>query len=414
DDTDDEKPGFGFGLKVSTSSLSPTATITSSARTTLFVAFSGTSLPFAAVGGTTSISSTSSSYVEIPPPAKQQDGEEKVLDVDDELGGHIEQHGHHDDDGAGDFLSESMVIRLSLAKKIFPARTSRLRRRVQQPPLQAPSSHPPPFTLRHLPLPSLLRSASLKKSRKNAASTRRKRTTRIAPCAPPATGSPESAQSKEHLSAECPSTPDLLSHRHCRRQEGDDSSARIARAHSHPESHWHRSPLAHCDPRLGPAPYANHSHLLQLLRPASLHLGWGDSELMVADLQKTMSLVMLARVRATLLLLAASKVLDTPNRVQPHPIRPSKKRSFAVSSSHMVSIQPKPAGLGPHFDMKMPRKVPPPPTLPHPLSRDSESNSPDLFDAPPVGNDKARAIYLSQYSDELPTCLSMTTLSKNS
>ncbi|KAJ3911943.1 hypothetical protein F5877DRAFT_85359 [Lentinula edodes] len=83
---------------------------------------------------------------------------------------------------------------------------------------------------------------------------------------------------------------------------------------------------------------------------------------MVADLQKTMSLVMLARVRATLLLLAASKVLDTPNKVQPHPIRPSKKRSFAVSSSHMVSIQPKPAGLGPHFDMKMPRKVPPPPT----------------------------------------------------
>ncbi|KAJ3925571.1 MAG: hypothetical protein NXY57DRAFT_1043999 [Lentinula lateritia] len=142
-----------------------------------------------------------------------------------------------------------------------------------------------------------------------------------------------------------------------------------------------------------------------------LHIwGGGDSELMVVDLQKvgmalvdavkqtmiwllrsseklvaagsaaaaTISLVMLARVRATLLLLAASKVLDTPNKVQPHPIRPSKKWSFAVSSSRMVSIQPKPAtcrpGFRPHLDsdstgdshemnMKMPRKVLPPPTI---------------------------------------------------
>ncbi|KAJ3911026.1 hypothetical protein F5877DRAFT_73494 [Lentinula edodes] len=54
-----------------------------------------------------SISSTSSSYVEIPRPAKQQDREEKVPDADDELGGHIGQHGHHHDDDAGDFLSES-------------------------------------------------------------------------------------------------------------------------------------------------------------------------------------------------------------------------------------------------------------------------------------------------------------------
>ncbi|KAJ3911316.1 hypothetical protein F5877DRAFT_73278, partial [Lentinula edodes] len=55
-----------------------------------------------------SISSTSSSYVEIPPPAKQLDGEEKVPDSDAELGDHLEQHGHHDDDDdEGDFLSES-------------------------------------------------------------------------------------------------------------------------------------------------------------------------------------------------------------------------------------------------------------------------------------------------------------------
>ncbi|KAJ3925786.1 MAG: hypothetical protein NXY57DRAFT_1117915 [Lentinula lateritia] len=139
-DTDDEKPGFGFGLKVSTSSSSPTATITSSARTTLFIAFRRTSLPFAAVGGTTI----------------EEEQEER---------------------------------------SIYKEETNR-------------------------------------------------------------------------------------------RQEGDGSSAKIARAHSHPESHWHRSPLAHCDPRFGPAPYANHSHLRQLLRPASPHLGWGDSELMVADLQK--------------------------------------------------------------------------------------------------------------------------------
>ncbi|KAJ3911230.1 hypothetical protein F5877DRAFT_86277 [Lentinula edodes] len=42
------------------------------------------------------------------------------------------------------------------------------------------------------------------------------------------------------------------------------------------------------------------------------------------------------------------------------------------------------------------------------------ANSPHLFDAPPVGNDKARAMYLSQYSDEPPTSLSTTTFSKNS
>ncbi|KAJ3911444.1 hypothetical protein F5877DRAFT_85953 [Lentinula edodes] len=141
-----------------------------------------------------------------------------------------------------------------------------------------------------------------------------------------------------------------------------------------------------------------------------------------------MRLVMLARVRATLLLLAANKVLDTPNKVQPHPIRPSKNWSFAVSSSRIVSIQPKLTGPGPHFDsdstgdsdetnMKMPRKVPPPPTIAIKMIEsggggrrgESESNSPDLFDAPPVGNDKA-----SYYSDEPPTSLSTTAFSKNS
>ncbi|KAJ3924747.1 MAG: hypothetical protein NXY57DRAFT_1044679 [Lentinula lateritia] len=91
------QPGFGFALKASTSSSSPTATITSWASlTTPFSAFSGTSLPFAAVGYATK------SF------AKQQDGEEKVPDSDDELGGHIEEHDHHgDDDDEGDFLSES-------------------------------------------------------------------------------------------------------------------------------------------------------------------------------------------------------------------------------------------------------------------------------------------------------------------
>ncbi|KAJ3874525.1 pyridoxal phosphate-dependent transferase [Lentinula edodes] len=49
------------------------------------------------------------------------------------------------------------------------------------------------------------------------------------------------------------------------------------------------------------------------------------------------------------------------------------------------------------------------------LSRESESesDSPDLFDVPHVDNDKARAMYLSQYSDE-PTSPSTTTFSKNS
>ncbi|KAJ3848848.1 hypothetical protein EV368DRAFT_86167 [Lentinula lateritia] len=46
--------------------------------------------------------------VEIPQTAKQQDGEEKVPDSDNELRGHIEQHNHHgDDNNEGDFLSES-------------------------------------------------------------------------------------------------------------------------------------------------------------------------------------------------------------------------------------------------------------------------------------------------------------------
>ncbi|GAW05800.1 hypothetical protein LENED_007680 [Lentinula edodes] len=160
--------GFGFGLKASTSSSSPVAASTSSATTTPFSAFSGTPSPFAAVGGTTksfgdllkegspkatseppkfasstppaspsaaakqirdgdktvpgdeekrkmiedtneeSVLSTSSSYVEIPRPAKQEDEEEKVPDSDDELEGHLEQHGHDDDDDdEGDFLSES-------------------------------------------------------------------------------------------------------------------------------------------------------------------------------------------------------------------------------------------------------------------------------------------------------------------
>ncbi|KAF8829538.1 hypothetical protein HHX47_DHR3000896 [Lentinula edodes] len=48
------------------------------------------------------------------------------------------------------------------------------------------------------------------------------------------------------------------------------------------------------------------------------------------------------------------------------------------------------------------------------LSRESESDSPDLFDVPHVENDKARAMYLSQYSDEPPTSPSPTTFSKNS
>ncbi|KAJ3867398.1 hypothetical protein EV359DRAFT_78647 [Lentinula novae-zelandiae] len=159
--------GFGFGLKASTSSSSLTAASTSSATTTPFSAFSGIPSPFAAVGVTTksfgdllkegtpkatskppsvasstppaspsaaaqkirdgdktvpgdeekrkmiedtneeSALSTSSSYVEIPRPAKQEDGEEKVPDSDDELEGHLEQHGHGDDDDEGDFLSES-------------------------------------------------------------------------------------------------------------------------------------------------------------------------------------------------------------------------------------------------------------------------------------------------------------------
>ncbi|KAJ3925570.1 MAG: hypothetical protein NXY57DRAFT_967589 [Lentinula lateritia] len=133
DDTDDEKPG-GFGLKASTSSSSPTATITSSARTTLFSAFSGTSLPFAAVGGTTQSfgdllreglpkplmaigqfrhspemkKSAKGLRKQIRNPFRRRDGEQKVPDSDDELGGHIEEHDHHgDDDDEGDFLSES-------------------------------------------------------------------------------------------------------------------------------------------------------------------------------------------------------------------------------------------------------------------------------------------------------------------
>ncbi|KAJ3913306.1 hypothetical protein F5877DRAFT_71684 [Lentinula edodes] len=106
-------PDFGFGLKASTSSSSPAATTTSLAVTILFSAFSGTSSPFAAVGVQTlpgdeekrkMIEETNEES--ILSTTKQQDGEEKVPDSDDELGGHIEQHGHDDDD-AGDFLSDS-------------------------------------------------------------------------------------------------------------------------------------------------------------------------------------------------------------------------------------------------------------------------------------------------------------------
>ncbi|KAJ3911231.1 hypothetical protein F5877DRAFT_86278, partial [Lentinula edodes] len=87
-------------------------------------------------------------------------------------------------------------------------------------------------------------------------------------------------------------------------------SASSKKSKKNAESHWHRSPLAHCDPRLGPAPYANHSHLLQLLRPASPHLGWEDSVLMVADLQKAgMALVDAVKQTKTWLLRSSEKLL---------------------------------------------------------------------------------------------------------
>ncbi|KAJ4471501.1 pyridoxal phosphate-dependent transferase [Lentinula aciculospora] len=48
------------------------------------------------------------------------------------------------------------------------------------------------------------------------------------------------------------------------------------------------------------------------------------------------------------------------------------------------------------------------------LSRESGSDSSDLFDGPHVDDDKIRVVHLSQYSDEPPTSPSTTTFSKNS